>query len=346
MVKLWEAEQEAEHDAHMDGLSRGSLDLQSAHRSLSDRSRYSPTKGLEVEYSSQEQAVAMKLALSEIDEISYLPIVSRDSNWITEGSTVVERYELDDGSHGYFKSFSANSYDEDFFRDRFGVSSLGASINEVNAHRMGAALGGEFSQLVPETAFREVYGKLGTIQREVAEDESVNRSFRENQQLREDYRRAAIFDFVIGSLDRHGDNYLYATEIGKDGYPESRLRLIDNSFSFPNPQVPSEVNSNAFADNSGAGSMPGSWTIEYKATRAEMGLTDEDRNALKRARTEVQGWVKNKTIGTQRGRATLERIDHLLSENLVTNFSKYHFSNYATPDDYNFDSSFEDEYED
>lgn len=343
MMMLWEAEQEAEHTAHMDSISKGSPELQSAHRSLSDRSQYRPTEGLEVEYSSRERAVAMKLALSQIDELSYLPIKSRDSDWITEGTTVVERYELEGGSHGYFKAFSVNSFDEDFFQDRFGVSSIGASINEVNAHRLSVALGGEFSKLVPETAFREIYGKLGTIQREVAEDESVNRSFKENQQLRDDYRRAAIFDFVSGNLDRHSENFLYEVELGDDGHPQSRLRLIDNSFSFPNPKVPSELNASIFSDNTGAGEVSGSWMAEYRASSEDRILTESDKSALRSARAEVQGWIEGKTISFQRGRATLKRIDHLLEQGEITNFSQYHFKNYATPDDYAPEEDFEED---
>lgn len=339
MIARWEAKQEAEHSAHMESVSKEvgrplNFDERKAVGSLSDPSKYRPAKKLEVRYGDGEQAIAMKLALSNLSELSHSPIEGRDDEWASDGSTSVDRYELKSGVTGYFKSFSTNSYDENFFRGKYGVSSIGASINEVNSHRMGKLLGGEYSKLVPETAFREVYGRLGTIQEEVAEDKSISQSFNENEKLREDYRRAAVFDFVTGNLDRHGENYLYAVEQGPNGKPESRLRLIDNSFSFPDPQQQSVVNASSFADNTGAGRVEGDWEAEYWASDTGLQLTQEDREALTRAREGVTGWIDAKTIGTRRGRATIKRIDYLLSEGRVTSFSQYHYERYSSPDWY------------
>lgn len=348
VTELWEARQAAENSAYLESASKSlgrplSYDERSTVKHLSDRSKYRPAKKLEVRYGSSEQAVAMKLALSNLSELAHSPIVSRDDDWDNLGSTSVGRYELKNGTVGYFKAFSTNSYDESFFRKKYGVSSIGASINEVNAHRMAQLLGGEFSKLVPETAFREVHGRLGTIQQEVPENEAVSRSFTESELLKEDYKRAAIFDFVIGNLDRHGFNYLYGVEEGPKGEPVSRLRLIDNSFSFPNPQQKSVVNASCFSDNTGAGDVEGEWEAEYWPSKAGLQLTEDEREALTRARAGVREWIDAKTIGSRRGFATLKRIDHLLKEGEVPNFSQYHYKHYSSPDWYVPEEEIEDE---
>ena len=348
LTERWEARQAAENGAYLESASKSlgrplSYDERSTVRHLSDRTKYQPPKKLDVRYSNNEQTVAMNLALSNLSELAHSPIVGRDDDWNSDGSTSVDRYELKNGTTGYFKAFSTNSYDESFFRGKYGVSSIGASVNEVNAHRMSKLLGGEFSELVPETTFREVYGRLGTIQQEVSENEAVSHSFIENGLLREDYRRAAIFDFVIGNLDRHGENYLYGVEEGRRGEPVSRLRLIDNSFSFPDPQKASAVNASSFSDNTGAGEGKIPWAPEYGARAGELKLTEADREALTRARAGVREWIDAKTIGSRRGFATIRRIDHLLDESEVPNFSQYHYKHYASPDWYVPEEEIEDE---
>ena len=348
VTELWEARQTAENEAYLESASKSlgrplSYDERSTVKHLSDRTKYRPPKTVEARYGSSEQAVAMKLALSNLSELAHSPIVGRDDDWDNLGSTSVDRYELKNGAVGYFKAFSNNSYDEGFFRGKYGVSSIGASINEVNAYRMGQLLGGEFSKLVPETTFREVYGRLGTIQQEVPENEAVSRSFTESSLLKDDYKRAAIFDFVIGNLDRHGFNYLYGVEEGPDGEPVSRLRLIDNSFSFPDPQKASAVNASSFSDNTGAGEGKSTWAPEYGARAGELKLTEADREALTRARAGVREWIDGKTIGSRRGFATIRRIDHLLDKGEVPNFSQYHYKHYASPDWYVPEEEIEDE---
>ena len=277
---------------------------------LAVRAKYRPY-GSSVSYSSAEQQVAMNIALSSFSPLSMVSVEERDLRWDTDGSTVVHRHRLGDGTAGYFKPLKDNSICESDFRD-YGVSSLGAAINELNAYRMAQLLGGGYAELVPETVLREIDDTVGTLQREVSEPES--RNF-ESEALFEDYRRAALFDFVIGNLDRHDENFLY----GLDELGQRRIRLIDNSFSFPGFTRSWFLNQSIFADNSPH------WLCDtdYSIPDHELDLTADEFNALCRAREGVAGWLEAKTIGTQRGKATLKRIDFLIEADRLKPISGY-----------------------
>lgn len=286
---------------------------------LSTRSRYRPSDD-EVRYSAMEQNIAMNLALESMGKLSIVPIRSRDLKWETDGGSVVRRYILEDGSAAYFKPFAENSRDETFFQD-YGTSSLGAAISELNAHRMAKLLGPAYAELVPETVLREIEGSLGTLQREAVQDPKVGKSYRKSIELMEDYRRASLFDFVIGNLDRHSDNFIYGIE-GRGDQKRARIRLIDNSFGFPATVRSTMLNESIFADNLPA---DGYSSNSYTIPSSSLGLTEDEREALELAAEGVEQWIAAKTIAIRRGRATIKRIRFLLKQGKLGGFEDYLF---------------------
>ena len=326
MAKLWDSEQEAANPSYLEGTSNGkldSLDLEArsqAERSLSDKSQYTSHRDEElvrVAYSPQEQEIAMKLALSTMSEFSYAP-AERDMGWATDGATTVERYVTADGSAGYFKAFRRNSFMEEDFERWGGVSSLGGSTNEVNAYRLALAMGDEYQSLVPETVFREAGGDIGTIQREVAEEPEAEKPLRQIEsakiELRRDMKRAAIYDFVLGNFDRHTGNFLYGVEETPDGSKQLRLKLIDNTFSFPQEgrSIRDSYNQSTFADDDRG------WVAKEGYE-----LSGSDRKALNRAQEAISGWIKDGTIDPSRAWPALERIDLLLESGRIRNLREH-----------------------
>lgn len=325
MCALWEAEQEELNGDHLAGARRDDPDIERRNRatnSLSDQSKYTPLSK-SVSYSDEDRAIAMRLALSNITKLSYMDIPGEDESWLTNGISAVQRYELADGSYGYFKPFGENSYQEGEFAN-FGTNTLQAAISEVNAHRLSKAMGPGFDNLVPETVLREIDGKLGSIQREVYEDSYSLRDFDEVPELREDFRKAAVFDFVLGNLDRHDQNMLFGAELDGKGGLRDRIRLIDNSFGFPNPTRAVYYNWSIFTENKPLRSDRSDYySPGYKVPDDELSLREDELDALKGARVEVQSWIDSRTIDANRGQATIDRIDYLLEENRISPLKDY-----------------------
>lgn len=289
------------NDADEDNPSR-----MSAEQVLSNKSNYSPSSRY-AKYMDSDKDIAMKLALTNLNKLSYTPIKEKDDEWMTNGCSDVGRYVLEDGSVGYFKSLSNNSEQESSFKD-YGTTSLGAAINEVNAYRMAQALGGEYAKMVPETVIREIDGSIGTLQREVKENrDGVNMA--KAGIFKGDVRRAAIFDFIIGNQDRHNDNYLYSETEDENSRP--CIRLIDNSFSFPRENA--SFNMSMFTDNDAI----------YTMSEKEMQFTEEDFGSLDKARATVEEWMSSKTIDQHLGDETIRRIDYLADAAEICNFSDY-----------------------
>jgi len=316
----WESEQEAQHEGMLDGAQKPpetSTEREhlraEAKKALDDPLPYYETA---VYYSEEEQLTARKLAVESLSSISYAPLKGKDASWSTNGSTTVDRYRLKDGSRAYFKSFIENSGEEDAFLD-YGTSTLGASINEVNSYRMAKLLGNGFDELVPETAFRSIDGDIGTLQREVKEDHRLSSDFSSNVILQNDYRKAAILDFVIGNLDRNGENYLLeAASRGPGFMRRNRLRLIDNSFSFPAVYELESVNMSVFADGYAVHGHSVLSPQNHKLNSAEL-------EALNQAKSGVRKWINAGTIAPDRGQATIARIDHLLERGTLRRLSDY-----------------------
>lgn len=320
---IWEKQQEAAHaDTMLVGVSKFSygndfqpitspisVDEQKAEaiQLLSNRENYAPYNK-HVEYEESDVDMAMKLALTNLSSFSYTPADKWDTTWSTNGCSSVQRYTLDDGSVGYFKSIGVNSHQELSFED-YKTTSLRAAINDVNAYRMAKALGSEYARMVPETVIRDVYGSIGTFQREV-ESTTELPDFDEDPALRQDVRRAAIFDFVIGNQDRHEENFLY-TKSGEGEGDRLRIKLIDNSFSFPSEAAP--VNMTVFTDNDGADILHPS----------EIVLAEKDLDDLSRARATVEEWISSRTIDPALGERTIDRIDYLAEAKKICSFTDY-----------------------
>jgi len=275
--------------------------------------------------SSEEQAVALRLAEEADHRLSYAPVAFKDPNWRVESATSVARCELTTGGAGYFKSYIEDDDHAGAF-DGYGMSALSAGIAEVNAYRLAKLFGEGYDELVPETAFRAVDGEVGTLQKEVKPDREILSDYEENEALREDFRNAAIFDFVIGNMDRHSENYIYEPE-GEGRARRNRIRLIDNSFSFPAHSGQDVVNESVFADNYGSG---GGYDLKNKRSIPsyslhidDMRLKVKDLRKLAAVREGVARWIEEGTIAPERGAATLERIDLLLKKKRIQSLSDF-----------------------
>lgn len=82
---------------------------------------------------------------------------------------------------------------------------------------------------VPPTVYRDLGGEAGALMEFVPASASVTVREQASRALEgpahEDYRRMAIFDHIIGNLDRHSGNWL----VGEEG----RLVPIDHGLAFP-----------------------------------------------------------------------------------------------------------------
>ena len=332
MMTLWEIEQEREHEGFLGGSSRSFVSDQDRswmQNFLADFAHYTCSSKDGEEYTEEDVEVAMRLASEPVSDIAATRVKKRDLSWHGDSSTSVQRYELMDGTIGYFKGFKENSRLSEFEFRALGTSTLGAAINEANAYRMAQLFGPGYDQLVPETAIREIGGEIGSFQREVPADPALSRNFHRSAELREDFRSAAIFDFVIGNLDRHDDNYLLGAVGGADGSTANRLRLIDNAYSFPELSSRAIVHSSVFADNSGTGSdfesdEEGDLEHEgYRVPEDQLELTVDEVERLGAVRAGIEEWMDVGSIAQERGYAAIERIDHLVLRGSLTSLRSY-----------------------
>lgn len=300
----WDRMQEEEHGFVVEVRKKSSKgpdkkSLKHTRESLEDRAKYQSEY-----YTDENRAIAMKLALTNLSPLAYTPVKNEDHDFYSEGFSATHRLRLEDGSAGYFKPFLTNSEDEYDFEE-YGETSLGATVNEVNAHRMAKEMGGGYETLVPETVIREYDGKLGSIQREAVALEHHSRSASEESQ-----RKAGVFDFAIGSLDRHDGNCLYTSDGTKYG---EQVVLIDNSFSFVRESTSEyALNSSRFA-----------------SAMADRPLTDDDRVALERGRKALDRWESEGTISTDQAHAARRRFDIMLAKGKVPDIRDHMEEHYS-----------------
>lgn len=328
MIQAWEAAQEATHGNVLSGVSKQSQVTLSPFEAGLKAEVLSEFKDAQLESdlgADDEQAIALRLAEEADHRLSYAPVAFKDPNWQVESATSVARCELTTGDAGYFKSYVEDDDHAGAFQG-YGMTPISAGIAEVNAYRLGQLFGEGYDELVPETAFRVVDGGIGTLQKEVKPDREILSDYEENEALREDFRHAAIFDFVIGNMDRHSENYIYEPE-GEGRARRNRIRLIDNSFSFPAHSGQDVVNESVFADNYGSG---GGYDLKNKRSIPsynlhvdDMRLKAKDLRKLAAVREGVARWIEQGTISPDRGTATLERIDLLLKKKRIQSLSDF-----------------------
>ncbi len=160
---------------------------------------------------------------SERSNLGMLAIVDEDKDWRKNSTQEIKVFIMEDGSKAFFKPLSPKGSG---YHESFGHSTLKVGLNEVRAYRLSKALG--YGELVPETILTTLPdGSIGSLQKGVERIEKATIG----STPREDRTRAAIFDIIIGSQDRHHENYL--VECGANDAERSRLKLIDNGFSLP-----------------------------------------------------------------------------------------------------------------
>lgn len=162
---------------------------------------------------------------------AYMKIVGKDSNFDVNSVNSVSRVYLEDGRTAYFKNYVLSA-DDHYVHADYQHDVLESFNNEVAAYRLTQIMGEGYSHFVPETVFREYDGKIGTLQIEAEGEVGAHNNY-EDFSADFDYdllRRAAIFEYLAGSQDRHAGNYA-VKDNGHDGKDE--LVFIDNGFSFP-----------------------------------------------------------------------------------------------------------------
>ncbi len=180
----------------------------------------------------------------------------------------VERVRLASGEEVVFKPKAGEIDDaregvpDDTFYKREAAASLVADI-----------LG--FGDLVPQTTIRKVDGRIGSAQQYVpdaipAEETDDPRGYGSPQAS----ARAAVFDYIIGQMDRHSGNWLVT--------PDWKIVLIDNGFSFPTEYDWEDYDNREFLDHAAKNNLPmpdvhslrGKWTQLFRVMR-ECGLEPE-----------------------------------------------------------------------
>lgn len=261
------------------------------------------------DYTAEEIRVSMNLSSEVNTELDNKEFKKFDRRFRSNGgNSTVERVEFTDGTKAYFKPLIVNNASEYLFEDYWTTSSS-AMAAEANAYRLAQAFGGEFSNLVPETTIRAIDGQVGSVQAEVMGVRHFADDLKSwlRPSLKADARRAAIFDFVSGNLDRHEENFIIVNEASLvDGVMkrQRRLKLIDNAFSFKHEGTMTYANHFSEYDNySGIAA-----NLENKH------FTKEEIKALKNAKKAVEVWKKDRTISRSDANQTISRIDYLLKK--------------------------------
>lgn len=326
---IWEKSQEEEHgDRLLGGVSSKDVNkkVDLANDELRTRtvqtlsySRHYESANKNYRYKDEEVAIAMKVASQELSSIGYTEVEKEDEEWSSNGFSSVRRLELKDGTRGYFKSVKSNSESSEGNFREFGTNSLTAAVNEVNAYRMAKLMGEGYENLVPETSFTVYDNQLGTLQRESVEmDEGVSAALYSDS-LREDYRKAVIYDFVVGNLDRHTENFIYSRR-GEDEH----IVLIDNSFTFTDHNEFGMLNAANLADNNGVGSPWRKRDSDYRITGEDEHFTEDEKAVLHNVRKGIKSWMDESTITEGAGNSLISRVDALLDKGKLICFSEWY----------------------
>jgi len=316
----WESAQEVEHDGMLRGSRKGAeTGAEELLRVLRREVELNEHEDYPV-YRDDELAIVEKLLPLSRNGMSLVGTLGQDESWSTDGATEVERHHLRDGSMAYFKTLHQ---DVDSAGDSavYGFTPLGMLTNEVNAYRVSQILGDGFEGLVPETSFRTIGGKFGVLQREVSELKGAE-EITDQSLIDEDYRKAAIFDFVIGNVDRHGGNFLYGLESRSAPNEPRRLRLIDHGMSFYDDEHRKHIYPiSLFTDNFPVDVDTEDETRSYQVPEERLTLREDELQSLRKARSALTGWVESGTMDSAAGSAASKRISALLVHGRILSFS-------------------------
>lgn len=306
---IWEKQMDGEF-----GLTGGVKKSKSSEKDLAEGTKSTLSNITKYEssyYDSNSKNIAMRLGLTNISPLAYIPVKKEDTGFRSEGFSTTQRLELENGDAGYFKPFIDNT-DMEYMFEQYGETSLGAAINEVNSYRLSQAMGNGYDKLVPETVIREYEGRLGSFQCEAEMDNDAPKA----KDFGDQSHKAAVFDFAVGNLDRHGCNWLRAKQ---KGTKENNVVLIDNSFAF------SRDNISRYSINQ---------TL-FTARHDGSAITDDDRVSLQRASTTIDEWVKDGTIHKEQAEAAQSRINYLLESGCIRDFDDW-FGEKDGDDDWGF----------
>lgn len=323
MILYWEKEQEEQNSDFLTGVSQNA-EANNEHKQeviqkLSSTKHYESANFMH-SYTEEEVKVAMKVATEHLSTVGYTEVETEDSEWQTDGFSSVKRLKLKDGTRAYFKSISSNSRASESSFQYLGVSSLSAAVNEVNAYRLAESMGEEYRHLVPETSFTVYSGEIGSIQREVVETEGEVSPKLEDKSLRDDYRKAAIYDFISGNIDRHTGNFIYG-EIDT----EKHIALIDNSFAFPDHYNRVDIRDSVFADNRTVlNKAEEGYSEAYRIHDSDYDLDEKEVESLQRARESIKSWIEDSTIESYVGESALMRVDALLEKGKLMSISEWY----------------------
>ena len=316
----WEIEQEAEHEGMLQGSRKGpETGAEELLRVLRREVELNEHEDYPI-YQEDELAIVERLIPISRNGMSLVATIGQDEDWSTDGATEVERHHLRDGSVAYFKTLHQ---DVDSAGDSavYGFTPLGMLTNEVNAYRISQVLGEGFDGLVPETSFRTIGGKFGVLQREVSELRGAG-EITDQGLIEEDYRKAAIFDFVIGNVDRHGGNFLYGLETRKSSDEPRRLRLIDHGMSFYDDEHRKHIYPiSLFTDNFPVSVDTEDEAHSYQVPEDKLTLREAELQSLRRTRSTLSSWIESGTISKAAGSAANKRISALLVHGKVLSFS-------------------------
>lgn len=250
---------------------------------------------------SEDDLVNIKRILSEPQpDLAYLTVVSKDSDFDADCTNDVSLLTLEDGSRGYFKDY-------DHMKDQgdgdsilwFGPTILGSFTNEVAAYQLSEALGEPYKGMVPVTVFREHDNHLGTLQLEAEGTVGAGWDMDNEDWDADAVRRAALFDYIAGSQDRHSDNYAVVKNADGKGKPI----MIDNGFSFPKDESP--LNTSVF--------------LEMYIADGSKTLTAEDKETLKKAIVAAKdGGVLDKYLAKSARETLITRCSKLLDDGELT----------------------------
>lgn len=192
--------------------------------------QYSAVNPMYFQANPEMSKIAVEVMKSiELTDFSSQDFTSKLKKVDLKVSSHVKILPLTNGDVGYYKSLPIN-YKKLTSVDSYETTNLKMMLNEVRAYNVAKVMG--YEDLVPETIIAQVSeDDFGSLQKGVKG--GWGRINNIDKEELTNNKRAAIFDFVIGSQDRHDNNYLFQTKANGS----RTVALIDNSYAFPDSDL-------------------------------------------------------------------------------------------------------------